>query len=93
MKEKKSLPLSELKNLGPTILKRLKEIRIQSEIDLRKMGAVKAYILMQKKSKTKLPVCYYLYSLVGALEGKHWNEISATKKKELLGQIGRSHSK
>ncbi|WP_373701122.1 MULTISPECIES: TfoX/Sxy family DNA transformation protein [Bacteroidales] len=36
-----------------------------------------------------MPVCYYLYSLQGALMDLHWNEISEELKQELLKQVGK----
>ena len=80
--------LSSLKNIGPTIQKRLHEIGINSKSDLKRIGPVLAYQKIQGKNPGKtIPVCYYLYSLQGALEDKHWDKISQTKKKKLLEQI------
>jgi DNA transformation protein len=81
--------LSALKNLGATITIKLGEIGIYSESDLRRVGPAAAYRLMQKHEGKKLPVCYYLYSLAGALEDKHWDDLSDQRKKELLIDIGR----
>ncbi len=80
--------LSELRNLGPTIVRRLSEIGIHSENDLRRIGPAQAYLLIQKHEERKLPVCYYLYSLAGALENKHWNDIPEKQKKNLRREIG-----
>ena len=80
--------LSSLKNIGPTIQKRLQEIGINTKSDLKKVGPVLAYQKIQSRNQDKtIPVCYYLYSLQGALEGKHWDDISQKKKQELLDQI------
>ena len=81
--------LEEMRNLGATIVRRLTEIGIYSEADLQRVGPVDAYVLMQKQETTPLPVCYYLYSLEGALQDKHWDAISEKRKKELLKAIGR----
>jgi len=60
--------LSSLKNIGPTIQKRLHEIRINSKSELKKVGPVLAYQKIQSKNPGKtIPVCYYLYSLRGHL--------------------------
>ncbi|MCV0366190.1 MAG: TfoX/Sxy family protein [Nitrosopumilus sp.] len=89
MKKTKS-ELSGLKNIGATIEKRLNEIGIYSKKDLQKMGAVKAYKkIKQKNSDKTIPVCYYLYSFQGALEEKHWNDISEKTKKNLLQKINK----
>lgn len=80
--------LSSLKNIGPTIQKRLQEIGINSKNDLKRIGPVLAYQKIQSKNQGKtVPVCYYLYSLQGALDNKHWDKISQKKKQKLLDQI------
>lgn len=80
--------LSELKNIGPTIEKRLREIGIQSKEDLERIGPAKAYMRIRQKYPDKtIPVCYYLYSFQGALEGKHWDDISEKTKQSLLSKI------
>ena len=84
--EKKKL--SGLKNIGPTIEKRLNEIGIKSKSDLERIGPATAYKRIQKKYPDKtIPVCYYLYSFQGALEGKHWDDISENTKQSLLSKI------
>ena len=80
--------LTSLKNIGSTIQKRLQEIGINSKNDLKKMGPVLAYQNIQSKNPDKtIPVCYYLYSLQGALDNKHWDDISQKKRQKLLDQI------
>ena len=81
--------LSELKNIGPTIEKRLNEVGIESKSDLKRIGPAGAY----RRNPTEniqiktIPVCYYLYSFQGALEGKHWDSISEKTKQSLLSEI------
>ena len=85
---KNNTELSRLKNIGPTIEKRLNGIGINSKKDLQKIGPTKAYQKIKQKNSGKIiPVCYYLYSLQGALEGKHWDSISEKTKKRLLDEI------
>lgn len=80
--------LSELKNIGPTIEKRLNEVGIKSKNDLKRVGPAGAYRRIQQKYPDKtIPVCYYLYSFQGALEGKHWDNISEKAKQSLLSKI------
>ena len=45
--------LSSLRNIGPTIQKRLQEIGINSKSDLKKMGPVLAYQKIQSKNPGK----------------------------------------
>ena len=85
---KKKSELSHLKNIGPTIEKRLNEINIYTRLDLNRIGPVKAYkwICRNYPDKT-IPVCYYLYSLEGALRGQHWDALSPRIKEKLLSQV------
>jgi len=77
-------PLSELRNIGRTVAVRLHEIGITNEQELRKLGAAKAYMWLSQTNPDKhLPVCYYLYSLEGALQDKHWDEFTEREKTEL----------
>lgn len=81
---KKKSELSHLKNIGPTIEKRLNEINIYTRSDLERIGPVKAYqwICRNYPDKT-IPVCYYLYSLQGALTDIHWDKVPKKIKEKL----------
>lgn len=73
---KKKSGLSGLKNVGPTIEKRLNEIGIYNSQDLRRVGAAGAYRKIKTRYPGKtIPACYYLYSFEGALSGKHWDDL------------------
>ncbi len=82
--------LKGAKNIGSTILKRLNDIGVYSLADLVEITPVKAYQKMcdQNPGKT-FPVCYYLYSLEGALLDMHWDDLPQDLKKDLLKQVGR----
>jgi DNA transformation protein len=83
-------PLKKLKNLGPTIIKRLNEIEIYTKEDLGRVGSFKAYIYIKKNyPKKTIPICYYLYSLEGALRGIHWNDLPKKTKQDLLNNINK----
>lgn len=76
--------LSALPNIGKTVESRLNEIGVFTRTDLQRIGAVKAYqLLCERNSDKHLPVCYYLYSLQGALKDKHWDALSDNEKKRL----------
>lgn len=76
--------LSHLRNIGTTVALRLCAAGIQSEADLRRIGAAKAYQRMAAQCPgRRLPVCYYLYSLEGALQDRHWDAFSDEEKAEL----------
>lgn len=83
-----SVPVEQLRNIGPTIARRLEEVGIRTSGDLRSVGAVAAYqrICATNPGKT-IPVCYYLYSLEGALRGRHWDALGSKIKQRLLSQL------
>ncbi|MET2984424.1 TfoX/Sxy family DNA transformation protein [Aureibaculum conchae] len=89
MNSKINIAINEAKNIGPTIAKRLNEIGIYCLTDLAKVTPVNAYKQMvEKNDKKRLPICYYLYSLEGALLDLNWDDIPKELKLELKKQIG-----
>ena len=77
--------LAELPNIGPTIENRLNEIGVYNRADLERIGAANAYRrICENHPDQTVPVCYYLYSLQGALMGVHWNNVPKKVKDELL---------
>lgn len=77
--------LAELPNIGPTIENRLNEVGVRSRADLKRLGAVNAYLRIRAKyPRRTISVCYYLYSLQGALMNLHWDDVPERLKKELL---------
>ena len=86
MSQNKSL--TDLKNIGKKIARRLNEAGIFSKDDVRRVGAPGAYRLIKEKYPDEtLPVCYYLYSFEGALNNKHWDDIGEQRKQQLKAQI------
>lgn len=84
-------PLTDLRNLGKQVTRMLGEVGIHSEEQLRRVGPVEAYRRMKALSpQTTLPVCYYLYSLEGALTDRHWDEIGPERKKQLKDEATKS---
>lgn len=82
---KKKSELSRLKNIGPTIEGRLNEIGVYTRSDLERIGPVKAYQwICRNYPNQTIPVCYYLYSLQGALMDIHWNNVPQTIKEQLI---------
>ncbi|MDA7978736.1 MAG: TfoX/Sxy family protein [Pirellulales bacterium] len=78
------MDLTELPNIGATVANRLRGIGIDSLDDLKRVGAVQAYAMMKEQNEGKtLPVCYYLYSLQGAITGVHWDALGQETKDEL----------
>ncbi|WKD49458.1 TfoX/Sxy family DNA transformation protein [Microbulbifer spongiae] len=81
--------LLELKNIGKTVASRLYQIGITNEAELRKLGSAKAYRwLLEKNTEKQLPVCYYLYSLEGAIQDRHWDAFSEREKTALRLSAG-----
>jgi len=84
MTAKKNRGLLELKNIGKKIARRLNEVGIYSEDELRITGAVAAHNMIKNKYPNEaIPVCYYLYSFEGALTDKHWHDIGEQVKQDL----------
>ncbi len=85
--------VERLTNIGPTIAKRLRQIGIRTRSDLEQAGPVATYLhLCASYPEKRLPVCYYLYSLEGALRDKHWDAIPKSVKQKLLEQVGNRRS-
>lgn len=86
--------LAQLRNIGPTVRRRLNEIGICTRADLERMGPVKAYkrICANYPNQT-IPVCYYLYSLQGALMDLHWNDLPQAIKEGLYAKAKVPHNK
>ena len=90
MKSKIDNNLRNAKNIGATIEKYLNEIGIFTLADLAETTSVKAFIKIREQHPEKtIPVCYYLYSLEGALLNLHWNDIPSELKKELKESLYR----
>ena len=80
--------VEHLTNIGPKIAKRLRQIGIRTRSDLKQAGSVATYLhLCASFSEKRLPVCYYLYSLEGALRDQHWDAIPDRVKQELREQV------
>ncbi len=88
-----SEPVGSLRNIGPTIAKNLHLIGIRTKADLQQASAVGAYLHLTSSFPHKTwPVCYYLYSLQGALQDEHWDDIGEAAKAQLLGEVRRRQS-
>lgn len=85
----KATLLRGLTNIGPTIADRLETVGVRTLGDLERIGPARVFRrLQQAYADRTIPVCYYLYSLQGALDGKHWNDIGAATKQRLLAEAG-----
>jgi DNA transformation protein and related proteins len=81
--------LRGLRNIGPTIADRLESVGLKTVGDLRKIGPAAAFNLVKSAySDVTISVCYYLYSLQGALEDKHWDALAQSTKSRLRREAG-----
>lgn len=88
MNTRTNRPLKQLKNIGKTVEQRLNEIGIYCEKDLARVGPIEAYRRVKSRyPNSTMPVCYYLYSLQGALMDLHWDDLPAELKKKLQSQV------
>ena len=82
--------LADIPHLGRTIAARLARIGIHHLADLAAVGAPQAYRQLQAAFPEKrLPRCYYLYALQGALLGCDWRTLSDTEKAALRREAER----
>ena len=83
--------LGTLNNIGKTIERRLNEVGIFSRRDLKRVGPARAYQRIVSKNPGKtIAVCYYLYSLEGALTDTHWDSVPDERKRALRRAGGRA---
>jgi len=81
--------LTQLRNIGKAVAERLVGIGVRSEADLRALGSAKAYQRIRaKNASAHLPLCYYLYSLEGALQDKDWRDFSEKQKRGMQKKAG-----
>lgn len=74
--------LLTLKNLGIATVNILNAIGVHSRDELQSMGPVEAYVRIQQRGIHVSKVM--LYALRGALDDKHWNELSQETKEQLV---------
>ena len=85
-----SISVGNLKNIGATVAARLNAVGIRTRGDLERVGAVSAYCEMKQRfPQTRLPICYYLYSLEGALRDQHWDSLGVDIKHSLKAKAER----
>jgi DNA transformation protein len=75
-------PIEELRNLGPVMARRLREVGIATEDDLRRSGALGAFAKLRSRSQRGLSL-NALYAMEAALLGLDWRDLAAERKAEL----------
>jgi DNA transformation protein and related proteins len=63
--------LERMKNLGPIIAGRLREVGIETPDELRKMGAIEAYVRLKRTFRVETTHAQ-LYALHGAVTDVRW---------------------
>lgn len=80
--------LSQLKNLGPASQRWLQGVGIETEADLRALGAVDAYRRVKHAFPRQVSLVM-LYALAGVIHGCHWNDLPPGLKDKLKAEVGR----
>jgi DNA transformation protein and related proteins len=80
-------PIEELANLGPATARRLAEIGVRDEADLRRMGAVQAYARLRFLFG-KIITLNTLYALDAGLTDTHWRAMTEARKRRLRRAAG-----
>lgn len=79
------IPLESALNLGPASSAWLAEVGIYTLADLRKVGAVAAFRMVEKnRKKASLNL---LYALHGALTGVRWDQLTQAEKVRLRSEV------
>jgi predicted flap endonuclease-1-like 5' DNA nuclease len=77
--------IADLRGLGPKSHAMLVSAGITTVGQLKKMGAVRAYVKTKRANKSVS--INLLYGLVGALDDCHWRDVQRERKLELLNAI------
>lgn len=77
--------LRDLPGLGPKSEAMLDEIGIKDDADLRRIGPVRAFLMLRKQGRN--PSLNLLYAMTGALNGKNWLEVAQSQRVELLLEL------
>jgi len=82
-------PVELLENIGPTIARRLRKAGVHARADLARLGPAKIFRRIREQYPNEtISVCYYLYSLEGALRGCSWDQIGSRIKAKLREEAG-----
>ncbi|WP_108125357.1 TfoX/Sxy family protein [Saccharospirillum mangrovi] len=78
--------LTQLRGLGPKSAVMLAAIDIHDRADLERLGPVRAYLKLKQETDFN-PSLNLLYAMVGALEDRHWADITPAEKVSLLMEM------
>jgi DNA transformation protein len=75
-----------MRNLGPISASRLRAVGIDSPEELRRLGAVEAYLRLKEAHPFEISVVL-LYSLHGALTETDWRQLSESTRARLRREV------
>lgn len=81
-----SIPIAQLKGLGPKSKAMLALIGIHTREDLERVGPVRAYVLLKQQPQQHASL-NLLYAMVAALANRHWADITQEEKAQLLMEL------
>lgn len=79
------MSLVELQNIGPKSERMLAKVGIVTTVQLRKLGAVAAFLLVREAGLK--PSLNFLWALHGALTATKWNRLTEETKRRLLDSL------
>jgi DNA transformation protein len=83
-------PLARMRNLGPVSATRLRAVGIESPEELRRVGAVEAFIRLREANPFEISAVF-LYALHGAVTDTDWRQLSESTRARLRREVmGRS---
>jgi len=77
--------IRDLQGLGEKSEQTLAKIGVYSVADLESMGAIPAYIKLERTGLN--PSLNFLYALVGGLQGRTWLDVAQKEKGKLLMEM------
>ena len=78
--------IRDLRGLGPKSEEQLAKVDITTLDELRRVGAVPAFITVREETDWK-PSLNFLYALVGALEDRDWRDVARENRRRLLAEL------
>ncbi len=75
-----------MRNLGPISAARLRAVGIDSPDELRRVGAVEAYLKLRESHPFEISVVF-LYALHGAVTETDWRQLSESTRARLRREV------
>jgi DNA transformation protein and related proteins len=84
--ERRGDPLARMKNLGPISAARLRAVGIDSPEELRRLGAVEAFLRLRRGLPFDISQVF-LYALHGAVTDTDWKQLSESTRARLRREV------